>query len=98
MAMTQARIQNDEIIGKRRVSYWTLTGDSAYPAGGYAVTGAQFGLRSIEGILQIGANSTGYSVIYNTATAKLQFYSNGSEASGNISTVSVKVIVISIDD
>jgi len=99
MAITLVRIQSDLIIGgNRRASLWNVTGDSFYPSGGYAVTGANFGLRSIEGIDQWGTNTTGSTCVYNTLTGKLQFYTNGSEASGNIATVINKILVISTDD
>jgi hypothetical protein len=57
-----------------------VTADNAYPAGGYAVTPAQFGLSSIIAVVPCDTPD-GAHVVYNNATGKLLFYVSGTAAS-----------------
>lgn len=101
-----------DVWGRHRVDMRDLTGDSSYPAGGYALTGpAFFGIRSIIGMTFLGGNTAAVGVIpyWNTQTNKLQFIyptqtatspNVGAEAPAgtNLSTVTVRALVVSLDD
>jgi hypothetical protein len=100
-----------DVWGKHRVDIRDITGDSSYPAGGYALTGQTFGLRSIVGMSFIGGNTAAVGIIpyWNNQTNKLQFIyptqtgtspNVGAEAVAgtNLSTVTVRAIVVSLDD
>lgn len=82
-----------------RLRAWALTGDTSYTTGGYSVTAAQLGLQVLRGVFVIGTNTTGYSVAYNVATGKIQFYANGTEVSSmtDIHTKTVYVLAVGED-
>lgn len=86
MALTIAKFgdQGFDAWGASDVGFFNVTGDSSYPAGGYAVTGQSFGFRLLAGLSQLGTNAAalGYELWYNTATQKIQVLLNGSDASG----------------
>lgn len=73
----------DDVWGRHRVTFWTLTLSSTlYVAGGLAVSGATFGIKSILGMELMNVNpplSTTSSVVpqYNATTGKLQFFGTG---------------------
>jgi hypothetical protein len=50
-----------------------VTLDASYPTGGYAVTPAKFGFKTLAGVLFEEPN--GYSLMYNRTTDKVQVYS-----------------------
>lgn len=86
MALTIAKFgdQGFDAWGASDVGIFTLTGDSSYPAGGYAVTGASFGFRLLAGIEAIGNNTAGLGLepYYNTQTAKIQVVSTAPGGTG----------------
>jgi len=71
-----------------------VTGDTSYVSGGYAFTPGLLGLGTIVAVAPAGANTTLYSAVHDNVANKLAFMNGGSEASGNISAVKVKVIVL----
>jgi len=100
-----------DVWGRHRTDQRDITGDSSYPTGGYAITGPQVGLRSINGMTFLGGNTAAVGLIpyWNTQTNKLQFIyptqtatspNVGAEApSGtNLSTVTVRALIVSLDD
>jgi hypothetical protein len=100
----------EDIVGRRRASYWTMTlSTTAYAAGGFTVTGQTFGLKGILGMIPVGTNppsaTTSYSWQYNTSTGAVQAFCTGASstsalvevAAGNL-TLTVLFLVISISD
>ena len=67
--------------GKYRTTQFTVTGDTSYPSGGYAISPANIGFTKILGAVMIGANSAaagGILPVWNQGTGKLQlFYPTG---------------------
>ncbi len=110
-AIAWAKVADSEDVwGKHRVNQWTMTlSATAYVAGGFAVTGATFGLRKIAGMTQIaGVPTTGPSAAlwtYNATTGKLQGWGTGAAdtnlldeiVSGSL-TLTATFLVISTDD
>jgi hypothetical protein len=99
-----------DVFGKHRVTVWNLVFSStAYTAGGYAVTGATFGIKSILGMFCIGLNpsiSATSSALpqYNAGTGKVQLFGTGSadtaaldEFAGTI-TATFTMLIISTSD
>ena len=86
MALTITKFgdQGFDAWGATDVGLFNITGDTSYPAGGYAVTPANFGFRLLAGLSQIANNTSafGYELWYNTTTAKVQVLPNGADASG----------------
>lgn len=58
-----------------------VTADNAYPAGGYPVTPAMFGLTTIVGIIPC-PTPDGAHVAFDPTTSKLKFLLTGSALSG----------------
>lgn len=54
---------SEDVWGKHRVKMVDITGDASYPTGGYAITGAQVGLRNIIGVHFVGGLSAGNGVM-----------------------------------
>lgn len=110
-AIAWARVPDGEdVIGRRRASYWTMTlSATAYAAGGYAVTGQTFGLKGVLGMVPIAgippSTTTSYSWQYNSSTGNLQAFATGASstsalvevANGNLS-LTVTFLVTSISD
>lgn len=94
MAATLARVQEGEDVwGKTRAVTFDVTGDTSYPAGGYAITPADLGLKFIQGAVLIGVNTAGlvYFASWNLTTGKLAFVTAGAEGSGNLTTITLRV-------
>jgi len=72
-----------ESVGSKRATNFSITGDSSYPTGGYAVTPAQVGLGVVD-FWEFG-NGSGYVLEYVVATGKVKFYVDG----GNLPNVTV---------
>lgn len=112
MAATLAGVvSGEDVWGRHRVRLMTITGDASYPAGGYAISGQQCGLRSIAAMVQAGGVTAAVGVIpfWNTTTGKLQFvYPTETATSPNVggdappgtnfSTVTFTMLVIGLDD
>lgn len=66
-------------LGPVPTSFAVITGDAAYPTGGYPVTGQMVSLRGITGIAMAGGNSMalGYTLYWNTETETLQVVAPG---------------------
>jgi hypothetical protein len=92
MAATAGRAgDNFNIFGTVPVSIDTFIPDTSYPTGGYAVTGALWGLASaggpgatsngIIGLTQISVNTAAalYQLVYNEQTGKVQILTAGAE-------------------
>jgi hypothetical protein len=78
MAATLAKLKGrgDVQMGARvEGAIVDFTGDASYPAGGYAVTPAQFGLKRIVAIVDLGpqtAGATGRLAEYDPVNAKVK--------------------------
>lgn len=69
-----------------RVILSEITYDGSYAAGGYSVTAANFGLRSIKKIIPIGVAATGaagsgFLASWDKTNAKIKVYKTGSAVS-----------------
>lgn len=94
MAATLARVaEGEDVAGKTRMFTYDVTADNSYPAGGYAVSPSDVGLKFIIGVQQIAVNTAGllYFVLYNQQTGKLVFITAGAEASGDIHTITARL-------
>jgi len=82
MAATVTSVFSGSILGaKQRVSVTTITGDSSYATGGYAITANQVGFSRITAVLAVGAN-TGYVPTWDATNSKLKvFYGDNNNAS-----------------
>lgn len=82
MALVLTKLADSEDIwGKHRVSIWDITGDTSYPTGGTVVTAAQFAMRRLYGMKNIGGGNilAGQLIThFRTDTVALQvFYPTG---------------------
>lgn len=107
MALTIANQPDGfNLFGTIPVQFANLTGDAAYPTGGYPVTGKQFGLgdgastatsNGIRGIDVIGQNTASdlTSLVYNSQTGNVMLLAAGIEVANgtNVSTYTFNVIV-----
>jgi len=77
----------------------TVTGDSSYTTGGYAVTPTQFGLTTIYAMVAAGMSNGRYAQ-YDATTGKVVFYerATGAEttAATNVTTNVIPVIVYGV--
>lgn len=84
MAVTLSRVKNTEDVwGGKRVIAYDVTGDAAYPTGGYSIPPGSVSLKAILGVIAIGENAAGgaYQQVWNIDTGKLQiFYPTGGGA------------------
>lgn len=84
------KTQEGRLYGQLGVVSGRITGDAAYPTGGYAVAPLpKFGLKSVAGFL---AQSDGvHTAVYNAATDKIQLFVGGAEVANatNVSTVAL---------
>lgn len=82
MAATVTSVFSGSILGaKQRISVTTITGDSSYATGGYAITANQVNFSRITAVLAVGAN-TGYVPVWDAANSKLKvFYGDNNNAS-----------------
>lgn len=74
---------SQDVWGRHRVRAFDITFDNSYPTGGYAVTGAMFGLRLLMGMDFIGGNAGAGALLcaFRTDTNKIQvFYPTGGGA------------------
>jgi len=72
----------------------TITGDSSYPTGGYAISFP--GITNVV-FADIQSSSTGHPCAWNYSTGKLQFFANGGTevtAATNLSAVTVRAAVL----
>lgn len=72
-----------ESIGNKRAAEFSVTGDSSYPTGGYALSPANVGLGVVD--FWDFAQSGGYIAAYNASTGKVQLFVDG----GNLPSVVV---------
>jgi hypothetical protein len=103
LAATITRVVGSEnVVGKLRAVMFDLTGDSSYPAGGYAVTAAVLGLRTLLGIDFVAGNTAGIgaSPYWNSQTGKVMFQLSGADltATTNVSTWTYRLIAYSLDN
>jgi hypothetical protein len=86
MALTITKFgdQGFDAWGATDVGLFNITGDTSYPAGGYAVTASNFGFRLLAGLDPIGNNTAGfgYAPFYNTTTSKLQVVATSTGTAG----------------
>lgn len=103
MAATITRVVGSEnVVGKLRTVAFDITGDTSYPAGGYAVTAAALGLRNLLGIEFIAGNTAGIATnpYYNSQTGKVMFEVSGADETPatNVSTFTYRGLAYSLDD
>jgi hypothetical protein len=98
-------LQNTGPIGPTiRTTLTTITPDTSYPTGGYALTAAQLGLSNVaDAVCNIVGGTTNNGAVaasYNAATGKLQLWATGGTSpvtlaevasTTNVSGVTVKV-------
>lgn len=98
MALSKVLLSNSEDVwgGRYRVIAYTITMDTAYPAGGYPISAAEFGSKSLYGMIQIGTNSaaSAYDFTYDRQAGTLRAFQGAAEASGNVSGLSVNMLVL----
>lgn len=84
MALTIAKVADEapDYWGATPIGFFDITFDNSYPAGGYAVTAKQFGLRILSGMIAVGGNTAGAvnSYYYNSQTGKLMVLEAGAGA------------------
>jgi hypothetical protein len=82
MAATVTSVFSGSLFGaKQRISVTTITGDSSYATGGYAITANQVGFSRITAVIAVGAN-TGYVPVWDATNSKLKvFYGDNNNAS-----------------
>jgi hypothetical protein len=82
MAATVTTVFAGSLLGAaQRISVETVTGDSSYATGGYAITPNQFGFVRISAVVPVGAN-TGYVPSWDATNSKLKvFYADNNAAS-----------------
>ena len=112
MALTfTSVVGGGDVWGRHRVDLRTITGDSSYPTGGYAIAGPTIGLRSIVGMIPLGGATAalGLFPFWNTTTNKLQFFYptetgtspnvGGEVPNGtNLSTITNLFLIVSLDN
>lgn len=69
-----SQVANPTVPGSRRSVMATVTPDTSYPAGGYALTAAMFGLTTLDSCLVHGTSQLGRYCAFIPGTAKLQFF------------------------
>lgn len=89
------------VSGTIREEFYDVKFDSSYPsdpAGGEVVTARDFGLLALYGIQSAGSNTAavGYRVVFDTQASKLYVEDGGTEASGNLSTLTFRLRVTGI--
>jgi hypothetical protein len=70
----------------------TITGDTSYPGGGYALVAADVGLTTLHNVL-VSNTSTGLVAVYNFSTGKLQLFRTGTSADTALNEVTAAVNV-----
>jgi hypothetical protein len=100
---------SQDVWGKHRVTQWNMVFSStAYVAGGFAVTGATFGIKAIAGMQMIAvippSTTSSVSVQYNSSTGKVQLFGTGAsdtaaldEFAGTISATFTMLIISTSD-
>lgn len=63
-----------------------ITFDTSYPTGGYAVPNAKFSLTTVAGV--IFEEPSGYSIMYNRTTDKIQVYTTAGTEAANATNLS----------
>lgn len=90
---------SETVYGNKRTVQFAYTGNATYAAGGDALPSI---LRNIAGVVVLGQNTAalGTIAIWNTQTQKLQLMvsSTGVEFSGNASTFTYTLLLISGDN
>ena len=80
--------------GYQRSVLATITGDSSYPTGGYAITPQSLGFAVAITFMDPNMSSAAHIIVWNASTQKLQFFSaQGTEVANttDVHTVSVQV-------
>jgi hypothetical protein len=95
MAATIA-VTRTAVPGDLKAMEATITGDSSYATGGYAVTAANFNLNAITGIVCLG-NNTARHAVYDPTAGKVLFIvtATGAEVANttNVATTAIPVVV-----
>lgn len=101
MSLTSQRIRDgQDVWGMHMINMRDFTGDAAYPTGGYALTGTQFGFgnKALDGVVCIGgdADSAIYDFYYNNVSRKLLILSAGAEVVNgtDLSTLTFRLLGI----
>lgn len=74
-------LQKRESFGSKRANLVAMAADSSYATGGYAVTPAQVGLKTIDAVIAVNSGKAGYEYDYVTSTGKILIRTGGSAAS-----------------
>lgn len=82
--------------GAIRRAFFTVTPDTSYPTGGYALTPAQFGLVSIIAVDANPSQGAGHPVVYNTTTGKLQWFTSGGTEVANAVNLSANPAIVEV--
>ena len=101
MALSYAKVRDGESrVGRRKHQYWDITGDNSYPTGGYTISAAKVGLKTIQGIEVIRANTAAVatSARWNSTTGKLMLYNGSTQVSNatNVSGYTYRIIFIGV--
>jgi hypothetical protein len=83
----------DYVVGDRRTKSFSIVGPAAYTAGGEGLTPAQLGFAAgdPEFDVQVESSVPGVSGTYDYTAQKLKLFAGAAEASGNLSTSTLRV-------
>lgn len=88
MAATVSSVFSGSLIGaKQRIAVTTVTGDSSYATGGYAITANQFGFSRITAIVPVG--NTGYVPVWDSTNSKLKVFYVDNNAAADSALIEV---------
>ena len=94
---------SDNVAGRLHLKTVTITGDSSYPTGGYALTPAQVGFTSIVAVLFSDASALGVQATYDYTNQKVKLFWTGAGLSAalaevtnatNVSTAVLRALII----
>lgn len=109
MAATTANVQTALLntVPNTRAGFATLTPDTSYPTGGYAVTPAQLGLSRVSfamcNAVGSASNNGAATASYNQATGKVQLFTTGTTgaqvevaSAANVSGITVNILALGV--
>jgi hypothetical protein len=97
---TADSIARPHVPGARYQGLYELTGDSSYPAGGYPLTAASFGLNVLEYVIPVTSNGLPSAApvvaFWTQSTGKLFLLvmTTGLETAADMSTLKVYLLVV----
>lgn len=96
MAASVSVVRNMGGLGGMAAREVTITGDSSYPSGGYAITANSCGLGSINDVFPVGSSS-GYSPHWDQANSKLLLFGDTSAVQAITKAVTVATMTDNTD-